>query len=72
MAIHLGDETVFLNEMETVSYIKTITDMCRILAKNIAERDNRSVNDILADAYLDSGRDLWHETFNAVVKTITN
>ncbi len=72
MAIHIDNQTVFLNEMETCSYIKTITDMCRILAKNIAERDNRSVNDILADAYLDSGRDLWHETFNAVVKTMTN
>lgn len=72
MAIHIDNQTVFLNEMETCSYIKTITDMCRILAKNIAERDNRSVNDILADAYLDSGRDLWHETFNAVVKTMMN
>lgn len=71
MALQFGNETVFLNEMETSNYIKTITDMCRILAKNIAERDNRSVNDILADAYLDSGRDLWHETFNAVLKTMT-
>lgn len=46
--------------------------MCMVLAKTIAEIDNRSVNDVLADAYIDSGRDLWHETFNAVVKTFTN
>lgn len=71
MALQFGNETVFLNEMETGSYIKTVTDMCMVLAKNIAERDNRSVDDVLADAYLDSGRDLWHETFNAVVKTFT-
>jgi hypothetical protein len=55
--------------MERDNYMKTITEMCKILAEDIAKRDNRPVNDVLADAYLDSGRDLWHETFNAVVKT---
>lgn len=71
MALILGNETVFLNDLDRDSYIKTITDMCLVLAQNIAERDNKSVNDVLADAYLDSGRDLWHETFNAVVRNLT-
>ena len=42
------------------------------MAKDIADRDGRSVNDVLADAYLDSGRDMWHETFDAVVKAFNN
>lgn len=71
MALILENETVFLNDIDRDSYIKTVTDMCMILAQNVAERDNRSVNDVLADAYLDSGRDLWHETFNAVVRNLT-
>lgn len=71
MTLILGNETVFLNDIDRDSYIKTITDICRVLAQNVAERDNRSVTDVLADAYLDSGRDLWHETFNAVVRNLT-
>ena len=63
---------LFLNDMERDSYMETLTDMCMVLAKDIADRDNRTVEDVLADAYLDSGRDLWHETFNAVVKTFTS
>ena len=63
---------VFLNDMERDSYMKTLASMCEVLAKDIANRDNRTVEDVLADAYLNSGRDLWHETFNAVVKTFTS
>ena len=63
---------VFLNDMERDSYMKTLAAMCKVLAKDIANRDNRTVEDVLADAYLNSGRDLWHETFNAVVKTFTS
>lgn len=70
--LKVDDQVVFLNDMDRDSYIKTITEMCKVLAQDIAERDRRSVNDVLADAYLDSGRDLWHETFNAVVKNLTN
>lgn len=62
----------FLNQMEVESTMKTLTAMCEVLAKNIAERDNRTVEDVLADAYLDSGRDLWHESFDAVVKRFQN
>lgn len=58
----------FFNQMEVESTMKTLTTMCEVLAKDIAKRDNRTVEDVLADAYLDSGRDLWHESFNAVVK----
>lgn len=67
--LQFNDETVFLNDMERNSYMKTLTAMCEVLAKDIADRDNRTVEDVLADAYLNSGRDIWHETFNAVVKT---
>lgn len=70
--LKVDNQVVFLNDMDRDSYIKTITEMCKVLAQDIAERDNRSVNDVLADAYLNSGRDLWHETFNAVVKNLTN
>ena len=70
--LHFDDQTVFLNDMERNSYIKTLAAMCEVLAKDIADRDNRTVEDVLADAYLNSGRDLWHETFNAVVKTFTS
>ena len=70
--LQFNDETVFLNDMERNSYMKTLAAMCEVLAKDIADRDNRTVEDVLADAYLNSGRDLWHETFNAVVKTFTS
>lgn len=56
--LKINNQDVFLNDMDRDSYIKTITEMCRVLAQDIAERDRRSVNDVLADAYLDSGRDL--------------
>lgn len=70
--LHFNDQTVFLNDMERDSYMKTLTDMCEVLAKDIANRDNRTVEDVLADAYLNSGRDIWHETFNVVLKTFTS
>ena len=70
--LQFNDETVFLNDIERNSFIKTLSAMCEVLAKDIANRDNRTVEDVLADAYLNSGRDLWHETFNAVVKTFTS
>lgn len=63
---------IFLNSMERDSYIKTVTAMCEQLAKKVAEYENRPIEDVLSDAYLDSGRDIWHESFNAVVRNFTD
>ena len=59
---------IIMNDMERDSIIKTLVEMCETMAKNIAERDGVEVGTVLADAYTDSGRDIWHETFDAVVK----
>ena len=63
---------IFMNPMERDSYMKTVTAMCEQLAKKVAEYENRPIDDVLSDAYLDSGRDIWHESFNAVVRNFTN
>lgn len=62
---------IFLNPMERDSYMKTVTAMCEQLAKKVAEYENRPIEDVISDAYLDSGRDLWHESFNEVVRNFT-
>ena len=67
-----GIGVVCMNELDRNSLINTLVAMCENMAKDIADRDGRSVNDVLADAYLDSGRDMWHETFDAVVKAFNN
>lgn len=67
-----GIGVVCMNELDRNSLINTLVAMCENMAKDIADHDGRSVNDVLADAYLDSGRDIWHETFSAVVKAFNN
>lgn len=62
---------IFLNPMERDSYMKTVTAMCEQLANKVAEYENRPIEDVLSDAYLDSGRNIWHESFNAVVRNFT-
>ena len=62
---------IFLNPMERDNYMKTVTAMCEQLAKKVAEYENKPIETVLSDAYLDSGRDIWHESFNAVVRNLT-
>lgn len=67
-----GIGAVCTNEMDRNNLINTLVAMCENMANDIADRDGRSVNDVLADAYIDSGRDMWHETFSAVVKSFND
>jgi len=62
---------IFMNPMERDSYMKTVTAMCEQLAKKVAEYENRPIEDVISDAYLDSGRDIWHESFKAVLSKST-
>lgn len=62
---------VFLNDMERDNYIITLTAMCEQLAKKVAEYENRQIEDVISDAYLDSGCDLWHESFKTVLSKST-
>ena len=67
-----GIGAVCTNEMDRNSLINTLVAMCENMAKDIADRDGRSVSDVLSDAYIDSGHDMWHETFSAVVKVFND
>ena len=63
---------VFMNDMERDNYMITLTAMCEQLAKKVAEYENRPIEDVISDAYLESGRDIWHESFKAVVRNFTD
>ena len=63
---------VFMNDTERDGYMKTVTAICEQLAKKVAEYENRPIEDVISDAYLESGRDIWHESFNAVVSKFTD
>lgn len=58
------------NDIEIDNITKTLSAMCKVLAEDIAKRDNRSTDDVLADAYLGTGRDLWCETLSEVVRNL--
>lgn len=60
-----------MNPMEIENYMKIITAMCEQLAKKVAEYENRPIEDVISDAYLDSGCDLWHESFKTVLSKST-
>lgn len=59
---------IFLNPIERDSYMKTVTSMCEQLAKKVAEYENKPIEDVISDTYIDSGHDIWHESFKAVLR----
>ena len=59
-----------VTQNDTENLTKTLSAMCKVLAEDIAKRDNRSTDDVLADAYLKTGRDLWCENLSEVVRTL--